>query len=548
MTRQFSTPVKFASLFAMFVILGLVPREQQICHAQTNKPKFTISPSTTFITEPVHANGHVDFAAAINSRLSVGITAANNACIPLYEAIGPSTAQIDTHLWLWGPRQVEAFFQSIGASPHIYKKRSALHELRPTLNVNRHFQAYVHPDSRFDHVFRLLHVAARCDRYYSPLITNGASDGRPQALMGASYPSNAAIRCAAELLLTRAQALDERDASWKDILASYRLGRLVGLGPEVDDALLGMQIEEKSIAAALRFIDRFHPDAIELKNCQTDLAGIPEQSSVGAKVNLSERCRCLDALLYLAWYMDPKNPHIGFDPISRGFGGICSQIFRQGIREPNWDPTLKEINTSHDEIVRVLNLPTFGKCRQALDQLESKWKTLRAPFTLPDRGEFSKLNAWEQTPEFQERMETLTWLNWKLTSLTNTSAGAVNVDTEQEAAVMRIAGRAAATMVQPMYVRAHLAEERTRQRAHNLEVAFALSAYYADHAMYPEELAHLKPKYLTETPIDLFVGKAPIYRPLKDGFVLYSVGENQQDDDGKYNPQGADDLGVQLGK
>jgi len=77
---------------------------------------------TTFVTEPFRTNGYVDFAAAINSQLRQGITAENNACIPLYEAIGPSTVEIDMHLWLWGPRQVEAFLQEIGASPHLYKK------------------------------------------------------------------------------------------------------------------------------------------------------------------------------------------------------------------------------------------------------------------------------------------------------------------------------------------------------------------------------------------------------------------------------------------
>ena len=112
---------------------------------------------------------------------------------------------------------------------------------------------------------------------------------------------------------------------------------------------------------------------------------------------------------------------------------------------------------------------------------------------------------------------------------------------------MRIAGRAAATMVQPVYVRAYMSEERTRQSAHNLEVALALVAFYADHAMYPDRLADLKPKYLKEIPVDLFAGKALIYRLETEGFLLYSVGENGRDDDGKHDDrQGTDDLRVRL--
>ena len=158
------------------------------------------------------------------------------------------------HDYRWGPKQVEAFFQEIGAPKSVYKNRSALDELRPTSSNQQHFREYKHPDSRFDEVFRLLHDAARRDRYYSPLTTNAGGNGRPQILAGASYPSDIAIRCAADLLLTRAGAVSDSESAWKDILASYRLGRLVGMGPEVDDALLGMRIEQKSIAAALEFV------------------------------------------------------------------------------------------------------------------------------------------------------------------------------------------------------------------------------------------------------------------------------------------------------
>lgn len=191
------------------------------------RPEFTVSRETTFATEPLHQGGYVDFATAINRRFGQGVTSDNNACRPLYAAIGPSTMQIDMHDWLWGPNQIGAFFEKIGAQPRIYKERSSLDEIRPTSSRYEHFQSYEHPDSWFDEVFRLLHEAARRDRYYSPLITNGAGDGRSQALFGASYPSDVAVECAAQLLLTRASVVDSREAEWKDLLASYRLRRLL---------------------------------------------------------------------------------------------------------------------------------------------------------------------------------------------------------------------------------------------------------------------------------------------------------------------------------
>lgn len=526
------------------MLSGCIPAQQD-ADQQAGKPKLTISQETTFVTEPLLANGYVDFAAAINTRLRKSVNSDNNACIPLYEAIGPSTVQIDMHDYLWGPKQVEAFFEEIGAPDLIYKKRSALDELRYS-SLHEHFRVYEHPDSRFDDIFRLLHDAARRDRYYSPLITNGAGDGRPQILAGASYPSDIAMRCAADLLLTRAGAVSDSESAWKDILACYHLGRLVAMGPEVDDAILGMQIEQKSIAAALEFVKRFRPDAAKLRRCRTDLGSIPAPSNVSAKVDLAERCKCLDALLNLAYYGDPTTPNQGYPGAGRGLGEVYNELIRHGIGDPGWDPAFKEINKSYDEVVRILNLRKLDERRKALEELERKWQDTRESFTPPERGEFSSLDPWEATPEYREQMETLAWLQLQLAELTDPSDQTATVDATTEAAAMKLAGRAAAVMFQPSYVRARMAEERTRQAGRNLEIALALAEYYTAHATYPRQLEDLKPMFLAEIPADIFSDQLPVYRLLKDDCLFYSVGENQRDDDGIHDRAGADDLGVRM--
>lgn len=53
------------------------------------KPKFTISPATTRVTEPLDADGYVDYAAALNKHFSKGVTAKNNANVLLLQAMGP---------------------------------------------------------------------------------------------------------------------------------------------------------------------------------------------------------------------------------------------------------------------------------------------------------------------------------------------------------------------------------------------------------------------------------------------------------------------------
>jgi len=87
------------------------------------------------------------------------------------------------------------------------------------------------------------------------------------------------------------------------------------------------------------------------------------------------------------------------------------------------------------------------------------------------------------------------------------------------------------------------AVDRSEQIQRNLHLAFALAAYKADHGKYPLKLDALAPKYLPQIPLDLFTGKALIYRPAANGYLLYSFGPNGQDDEGRWyddDPPGDD--------
>jgi len=82
----------------------------------------------------------------------------------------------------------------------------------------------------------------------------------------------------------------------------------------------------------------------------------------------------------------------------------------------------------------------------------------------------------------------------------------------------------------------------------NLQVAFALAAYQREHGRYPKTLAALAPRYIAEVPLDLFSDRALIYRPSGNGYLLYSVGPNGKDEDGRdfeSDPPG-DDLSVRM--
>src|SRR5262249_36047620 len=72
--------------------------------------------------------------------------------------------------------------------------------------------------------------------------------------------------------------------------------------------------------------------------------------------------------------------------------------------------------------------------------------------------------------------------------------------------------------------------DRDAQTRENLFVALALEKYHRENGSYPDTLEALAPKYLPNVPDDRFSGKALIYKPNENGYLLYSVGANEKDE------------------
>ena len=72
-------------MLALFVgVLALV-----VYAAWPSSSTFTISPETTYITEPLDADGYPDYVTALNERLRGNITPETNANVLIWQALGP---------------------------------------------------------------------------------------------------------------------------------------------------------------------------------------------------------------------------------------------------------------------------------------------------------------------------------------------------------------------------------------------------------------------------------------------------------------------------
>ena len=79
----------------------------------------------------------------------------------------------------------------------------------------------------------------------------------------------------------------------------------------------------------------------------------------------------------------------------------------------------------------------------------------------------------------------------------------------------------------------NLVQARNEARMKEGILALTLKIYKEKYGDYPESLNKLTPEILTSLPLDPFTGKNYIYRKKDQGFIVYSLGDNLEDDGGK---------------
>lgn len=91
-----------------------------------------------------------------------------------------------------------------------------------------------------------------------------------------------------------------------------------------------------------------------------------------------------------------------------------------------------------------------------------------------------------------------------------------------------------AAIAVPIYSRACRTVARIQTKASQALVVIALQSFHVAHGEYPRTLAALVPQFIEKLPSDL-IGSEPLkYQRTEDGrFLLYSIGWNKKDDDGK---------------
>jgi hypothetical protein len=480
------------------------------------KPKFRLGKETTYVTGPLDQEGYIDYEAALNERLRQMITPETNANVLLWQAWGPRPQ---------GQRMPERFFQWLGIPepPEQGEYYLPLHKYlteRARLDPEAASQVEEEPFRKhalrrpwsaqeYPEIAKWLQVndkplakvieATRRPHYYNPLVASK----REEPLIGALLPGVTLCREISAALVSRSLLrLKEGKLAeaWQDLLASHRLARHIARGGSSIELLIALSCEKFTWQAYPAFLDDPRVTAEQLRGWLKEVQNLPPLPPYADKVDLTERFIYLDALQQLR-----RRGSI------LGVGQLRPEELI-GLELIDWEPALRLGNQLYDRYVATLRLRDRAEREKALIQMEQDRKA-KAKNIEPKRF---------------------------LPHLDNPEALSREIGSSM--------GEILCQLLAPALRKVQHAYEQALQHQRNGEVALALAIYQREQGRYPERLEELTPRYLPTLPNDLFSGQALMYRRTDKGYVLYSVGVNGQDDQGRSDeddPKG-DDLVIRL--
>ena len=505
------------------------------------RPKITLSNETTRANGPVNKDGYVDYMTVINQRLSAGVTAESNSNVLLWKAMGPHPLEIDLGpeffrlMKMEPPPETGDYFSSLPEflSQQLKLKRSDTRwnkiQKNQSAATSQPWTATDYPEiaawlKQNEEPLLLISKATRRPDYFSPLVINAeetdlTANGQDPELAGSLIyvllPGTQQARPMARALTTRAMLhLDagRPEAAWEDLIACHRLGRLVAKGATVIDALVGVAICSVASDATLEYIDHVKPNARDAALLAHQLDQLPPLPQMADGIDLHERLTFLDVTQRIA-----AAKGTNFSALVEMHGETPSAANKAltnfAFRLTDWDLVLKKGNAVYDRLVKTMRIKDRVARKKAIRAFEQDLKERAVQLGNPLKL-IGKIGGAANAPE----------------------------------GLGDVFGDILISMMLPSLSETKSAELSAFQVHDHLQLALALAAYHVDQGNYPDKLLALKPKYLQQIPLDRFSGKAIIYRPSEQGYLFYSIGRNEKDDQGQSHDDepGADDLRVRM--
>jgi hypothetical protein len=456
--------------------------------------RITLGPETTRITGPLTAEGFPDYAAWLNSRYGEGVTAENNAAPLLIDVLGPAKGpESAASAPMTGPGSTAARLQTY-REWLVAREGSAAKEQDDKLSEEEEaartapWKSAEHPQraqwltQQHAALERVYQATAR-PRLYTPWNAPGSGPMSTGDLVGVLLPNLGGMRNISRVLASDAmRAIGDGDAAAfrKDVESMLRLSRLVVQGPSLLEYLVAVAIEENGwTAVSTGAAETGFLTAPQAKGLLQMMRGLPPFPRPDRTFDECERSLALDNFCYAA-----AN---GMEMMKQRTGAQAAGVVEQDrparsmsrLFVPiHYNAALRDFNRFFDDLVACYRRPTYLEQKSALAALTARYEDVSL-----------------------------------VRSIFNPARLLVRI-------------------LLPSLERVGASEERARMSGELAQVGLALRAYQAEKNEFPEKLEALTPGILEAVPTDGFSGKPLIYRRDKTGYLLYSVGPNEQDDGG----------------
>ncbi len=515
---------KVLGVLLLIALIGYVWPDEQI----------EVGLETTYVTGPLDDEGYVDYLAVINAKAKRGVTPENNGAVLYWQAMGPEYGPLapdwqkifygeigmevppeegdylepfnDFVSGDWVPleeladQESDEKFDEEGAGLDAERSSDDLWDRRAEL-MNTPWSTEDDPAmarwiARNDSSLDKFIEGTRRSHFYVPLIRVDPpaqpTEPHPPVLHAEEYGHK--LLEVSRALATRAMfrvGSGQYEAAWQDTLAAMRLTRQSASDKSLVHALVNVAQFQIALQTIPPLLHEGQLSIEQIRSMQREFDEVAHRASISQALDWGERIGQLDMMQAMDRYTQP----------------LSRRVPRGGL---DWNFILRSTNERIDRMVTTV-------------------AAYEANTPLPeDPLDIEEVHAWAK--------RVFSFSNcWKYPFSRN-----------RRSEIWR-------DMLQAMIFPAIITSYSTVLEVDNADrqtrVAFALSLFRAEHGQYPESLDALVPIYLKAVPSDRWdADEKPMrYRREGDGYVVYSVGRDAEDDEGLLDGEAyEDDEGFRL--
>lgn len=506
------------------------------------KPIITPSKETTHITAPLDAEGYVDYLAALNLHLRQGVSAKENAAIPLLEAIGVAennlevTNLIRAELGMppWTPGMMQMY--SMG---DLVKERtasfmdngvvtdSAAHQAESKRILDQNGPAMERPWKEDDFPemaeilrrnaasLKVLAEGVQRPKYYRPMVKL-----RPEeTLVSILLPDVQVAREFARQLAMRAMlhlGHGRVKEAQQDLLTMHRHAALISHGATLIEGLVGIAIDSIAAAGDNRWANHPQVTAADIAAYRTQLQTLPAVANFVDQLDHAERYMGLDVTQAIARGRLTTTAVMNDQYIMQSDDetkvNLRPERFIEGLigLSVDWSVAMQTLNRQYDHLIAIAKNTDSLTRDRGLQTIDAELRSSKA-----EAGSFRSVVS---------------------TVLGGNKGRGKNI------------GNALGQTLVPAVVQVFEAENRVRMRRLTTITGFAILEYRAANGICPTELKDLVPDYLPAVPRDVYTGEPLKYTADGLNFKVYAIGKNRQDDHGRTftAEQPWDDIGFHI--